>query len=92
MRQIETWLVDGGAHILGELVGSEEYSPDIRTSHVVSREGSIVTTASGSQYELVGEPHPYMTNPDILRQWDNATGPFDAIDKMIERRKANVEA
>lgn len=86
MRRIIHWSINHAGSIRGDTDG-EPIDRGIRTSPVVSRDGNIVTTASGSKYELIDPPHPYMTDPETLAQnWNGATSPLDAVDKFMQKR------
>lgn len=84
MKRINHWLIDSFAAIRGEVVDEEgRLITEIHTSRVVSRDGNIVTTRSGSKYELL-EPSGIHMHPDILSMWfDGAKDPLAAIDYRI---------
>jgi hypothetical protein len=81
VKRLTNWIVSNG-RLAGTLVGTDK---DIRTSAIVAREGKVVTTHSGSRYELVDPPHPYMTDVSMLRAHWHATSGLDAIDVAIAR-------
>jgi hypothetical protein len=87
MKKIIHWAITSSGSIRGDTDG-EPIDRGIHTSPVVSRDGNIVTTCSGSRYELIDPPHPFMTDPETLRQhWNGATSPLDAVDKFMQKRE-----
>jgi len=86
MKRIIYWSIDHFGSIRGDTDG-EDIDRGIRTSPVVARDGNIVTTRSGSKYELIDPPHPFMADPETLRQhWNGATSPLDAVDKFMQSK------
>lgn len=59
--KITNWLIHGNC-----VVGDTEDGRGIRTSRIVDRNDNIVTTKSGSTYQLEN-PHYYMTNLEIMQ-------------------------
>lgn len=88
MQKINTWLIDGVGSIRGFTVKlGDDRETGIRTSPVVSRDGNVVTTKSGSQYELVDPPHWHMSDRDVVRlNFGGETDPLKAIDYRIANR------
>ena len=84
MKRVNGWLIDSFGSIRGDVVDSEGTRlTGIRTSRVVKRDGNIVTTHSGSRYELL-EPSSVHMSRYILDMWfDGATDALAAIDHRI---------
>lgn len=84
MRRINDWLIDSFGCIHGTVVDPEgAFVTRISTSRVVKRDGNIITTRSGSNYELL-EPSSSHMNASLLEMYfDGATDALSAIDHRI---------
>ena len=77
---IDYWIPDAFRCIHGRIEGKR----DIRTSRVLKRDGKVVTTKSGSRYEL-GTPHSSLTDVTLRRKrYGGAKSVYGAIDYCIK--------
>lgn len=86
MNRIDHWIPDTAGHIRGDV---KENGKGIRTSRIVSRVGNIITTKSGSQYEL-GTPHPYIDCAESIRFTFpklKAQDCWELLDLILEQQK-----
>ena len=84
MKRINQWLIDSFGSIRGDVVDAEgKRLTGIHTSRVVKREGNIVTTQSGSHYELLEACSVHMSEFVLQRYHDGASDPLAAVDHRI---------
>lgn len=82
---LESWIPFAG-RIQGKSIGRKE----IITSKIVSLNGTIVRTKSGSYYKLL-DPSPEI-NEEWLKRFNGSTTVFEAIEKMItENLKQDIK-
>lgn len=90
MKRIDEWLVDSQGSIRGIVVDSDrKYVTPIHTSRVVHRDGNVVTTRSGSHYELLEPCKVHMDRYVLDAYFDGAKDPLAAIDYSIKQRPQN---
>lgn len=83
MNQITNWLIGVDGRIRGKRVSDGH---DINTSTVVSRTGDVVTTKSGSLYQLDDSPHRMMTEQSMRnRLYGGTESVWSAVDWVIEK-------
>ena len=84
MKRINDWLIDQFGHIHGSVVDEEgNFVTPINTSRVVKREGNIVTTRSGSHYELLNALESHMGRYILDKYFNGAPDALAAIDYRI---------
>lgn len=85
MKRINEWLIDSRGSIYGNVVNEEgEFVSPIKTTRVVKREGNVITTRSGSHYELLEASSVHMDRLMLDRYHDGAESPLAAIDLRIK--------
>ena len=81
MRELNNWDIQRGG-----ISGEDETGKRILTSRIVSREGDVVTTKTGSKYKLL-ECHKdaYIRLQEIRDlYWEGAEDEWECLDVQIE--------
>lgn len=83
MKRINDWFITSYGSIRGNVIDSEnKFVTAIQTSRVVKREGNVVTTRSGSHYELL-EPAAIMDRLFLDKFYEGAADALAAVDYRI---------
>lgn len=83
MKRINDWFIDSFGSIRGNVIDSEDkFVTVIHTSRVVKREENVVTTRSGSHYELL-EPAAIMDRLFLDKFYEGAADALAAVDYRI---------
>lgn len=92
MKRINEWLINSYGQIRGVVVDADGATvTGISTSPVVKREGNIVTTQSGSRYELLEAMMPHMDQFILDKYFGGAADPLAAIDYQIANREGTEQ-
>lgn len=84
MKRITDWFIDSHGSIRGSVIDSEDrFVTVITTSRVVKRDGNVVTTRSGSHYQLLEPSAIHMDRLFLDKFFDGAADALAAVDYRI---------
>lgn len=88
MKQVTNWAIDVEGRLIGDITIENR---SVRTTAVVSRDGNIVTTKTGTQYELSDSPHGLMSEQVFRdRFYGKTESALDAVDFIIAQINAKM--